>query len=45
LPTNKKVLVNGKEETPIKKTKIPSTVDWAAVVRAKQKAAEEQEQE
>jgi hypothetical protein len=40
LPTSdekeKKVLVNGKEEAPKKKTKVPLTVDWQAVARKKQ---------
>ena len=37
---DKKVLVNGKEEPPLKKTKLPLDVDWAAIVREKQKVPE-----
>ena len=45
MPTNKKIMVNGVEQPPIKKTKVPPEMDWQAVVRERQKAAEEQEQE
>jgi hypothetical protein len=40
LPTSseeKKVVVNGKEEAPKKKTTLPLDVDWQAIVREKQK--------
>jgi hypothetical protein len=46
LPTNnnqngKKVLVNGKEEAPVNKTKLPPDVDWQAMAREKQEQAGE----
>ena len=43
MPTNEKktVLVNGKEEKPIKKTKLPLDVDWQAIAKRKQAEAAE----
>jgi len=35
--SEKKVVVNGKEEEPIKKRKIPRDIDWQAVAKEKQK--------
>jgi hypothetical protein len=37
----KKIFVNGKEEAPIKKTKLPLNVDWEKIVREKQEEEKE----
>jgi len=36
MSSNKKIVVNGKEEKPIKKTKLPRDVDWQAIAKEKQ---------
>jgi len=33
---SKKIIVNGKEEPPIKKTKLPLEIDWQKIAREKQ---------
>lgn len=33
---NKKIVVNGKEEKPIKKHKLPRLVDWQKIIKEKQ---------
>lgn len=34
-----KIIVNGQDEPPIKKTKLPLDVDWEKIVREKQKGS------
>jgi ribosomal protein L24E len=34
----KKIVVNGKEEEPIKKRKLPRDIDWQKIVKEKQEA-------
>jgi len=41
---SKKVIVNGKEEAPKKKTKLPLDIDWQAIARKKQAVKEGQEE-
>ena len=36
MSSNKEVVVNGKNEKPIKKTKIPRDVDWQQIAKEKQ---------
>ena len=36
---DKKVIVNGKEEAPIRKFKVPLDFDWQAVVKKKREAS------
>jgi len=43
MPSNKKIVVNGKEETPVKKTKVPRDVDWQKLVKAKQEEDDKEE--
>ena len=38
---DKKIVVNGKEEKPIKKTKLPRDVDWQELAKKKQEVKEE----
>jgi len=38
------VVVNGKAEEPINKTKLPLNVDWQALAREKQAEAKEQDE-
>ena len=42
MPTNKKIIVNGKEEKPLKKKKLPPSVDWQALAREKQNEVAEE---
>lgn len=37
--TSKKIVVNGKEEAPIRKVKLPIEVDWQEIARKKEEAA------
>lgn len=41
--SEKKVVVNGNEEEPIKKTKVPRDVDWQKLVKAKQEEDDKEE--
>ena len=38
MSSNKKIVVNGKEEKPIKKRKLPRDIDWQALAKKKQEA-------
>jgi hypothetical protein len=35
-------MVNGKEEKPLRKKKLPPDVDWQAIARVKQKEADDE---
>jgi len=35
MSSNKKIFVNGKEEKPIKKRKLPRDIDWQKIIKEK----------